>query len=342
MMDQFPSVGIGILNWNGRHFLEQFLLYLYKVTYPNVVIYVIDNTSTDDSLQYLQEHHPTVKIISTGGNYGVAGGYNRGFEKMQEKYLLMLNSDVEVTPGFLGPLVALMEADETIAIAQSKLRAYHNKMIFEHGGAAGGMMDIFGYSFCRGRIFDTVEPDEKQYKSDDVFWAGGACSLIRKAAYDAIGGMYEYYFMHFEEIDMCWRMHANNYRVVCSNDSVAYHVGGGTLSYQSPMKTYYNFRNNLVMVYRNSNVLYRLWWLPLRFLFDQTAVIHYAVNGDFKNALAVWKGYAGFIKWLFMANDIPDKKRPLKHMPGILHHSILWLYFIRGNKTYASIKGSQK
>ena len=342
MSEQYPSVGVGILNWNGRHFLEQFLHYLYGVTYPNVTIYVIDNNSSDDSLQYLQEHHPAVKIISTGGNYGVPGGYNKGFEKMPEKYLLMLNSDVEVTPGFLEPLVMLMEEDESIAIAQPKLLSYHNKALFEHGGAAGGMMDIFGYSFCRGRIFDTVEADNLQYKTDDVFWASGACCLIRKSAYDTIGGMYKYYFMHFEEIDMCWRMHANNYRVVCSNESIAYHVGGGTLSYQSPMKTYFNFRNNLVMCYRNSSFLYKLWWLPIRFLFDQTAVVHYAVKGDFKNAFAVWKGYAGFIKWLFLLRETPVKKRSLFAMPGILKHSILWMYFIRGKRKYADIKAVNK
>jgi GT2 family glycosyltransferase len=341
-MDQFPSVGIGILNWNGRHYLQKFLHYLYRVTYPNVAIYVIDNNSTDDSIEYLKQHHPSVKIISTGGNYGVAGGYNRGFAQMPEKYLLMLNSDVEVTPNFLEPLVALMEADETIAITQTKLLAYDHKTMFEHGGAAGGMMDIFGYSFCRGRIFDTVEPDELQYKTGDIFWAGGACCLIRKSAYKRVGGMYEYYFMHFEEIDMCWRMHALGYRVICSNESVAYHVGGGTLSYQSPRKTYLNFRNNLIMCYRNSLALYTLWWLPLRCVFDQAAVLNYAIKGDLKNALAVWKGYGGFIKWLFTVKQKPVVKRSIFSMPGVLRHSILWLYFIRGRRTYSSINTSKK
>ena len=338
----YPSVGIGILNWNGRHYLQQFLQYLYKVTYPNVVIYVIDNNSTDGSLEYVAAHHPSIKIISTGGNYGFAGGYNKGFSKMPEKYLLMLNSDVEVTPGFLEPLVALMEADESIAITQSKLLAYDCKTMFEHGGAAGGMIDILGYSFCRGRIFDTVEPDELQYKTADVFWAGGACCLVRKSAYEKIDGMYEYYFMHFEEIDMCWRLHALGYRIVCSNESVAYHVGGGTLSYQSPKKTYFNFRNNLVMFYRNTSLAYRLWWLPLRCLMDQTAVIHYAVKGDFRNALAVWKGYGGFIKWLFTAKKKPLVRISFYRMPGVLKQSIILLYYLSGKRTYRSINTSEK
>ncbi len=333
-----PSVGIGILNWNGKKFLEQFLHHLYRVTYQNVTIYVIDNNSTDDSLHYLQTFHPEVKIIETGGNFGVAGGYNRGFEKMPEKYLLMLNSDVEVTPGFLEPLVEMMELDNSIGIMQSKLLSFHQKEMFEHGGAAGGMMDILGYSFCRGRIFDSVEKDRLQYPTADIFWAGGACCLIRKIAYEKIGGMYEYYFMHFEEIDMCWRMHANNFRVLCHNESVAYHVGGGTLSYQSPTKTYYNFRNNLVMVYRNTTFFYRLWWLPVRTFLDQTAVLHFAVKGDFKNALAVWKGYGGFLKWLFAQHEMATKKRSIFKMPGILKHSILWLYFVKGKKAFSEIK----
>lgn len=341
-MEQYPSVGIGILNWNGKHYLQQFLPYLYKITYPNIVIYVIDNNSTDDSLPYLKENHPQVKVIATGGNYGVAGGYNKGFAQMPEPYLLMLNSDVEVSPGFLEPLVALMESDKSIAIAQSKLLSFEKKELFEHGGAAGGMMDLFGYSFCRGRIFDSVEPDHLQYTTSDVFWAGGACCLIRKAAYEKVGGMYEYYFMHFEEIDLCWRLHALNYRVVCSNESVAYHVGGGTLSYQSPRKTYFNFRNNLVMFYRNSSWLYKVCWLPLRWLIDQAAVLNFVIKGDFKNAWAVYKGYGGFLKWLFTVKDNAVVKRPLFTIPGILKHSILWLYFIRKKHTYTAVKTSSK
>ena len=333
----YPSVGIGILNWNGRHFLEQFLHFLYDVTYPNARVYVIDNNSTDDSIEYLRNHHPSIQIIQTGGNYGVAGGYNKGFAQMPEDYLLMLNSDVEVEPGFLEPMVGKMEADKSIAITQSKLLKYDKKEMFEHGGAAGGMMDILGYSFCRGRIFDTVENDNGQYDDADIFWAGGACCLIRKNAYDAIGGMYDYMFMHFEEIDMCWRMHANNWRVVYCKDSVAYHVGGGTLAYQSPRKTYYNFRNNLVMVYRNSSAAYRLWWLPVRTIMDQSAVINYIFKGDIKNAFAVWKGYAGFFKWLFTVKKRKVYKKPFSVLPGVFKKSIVFNYYLMGNKTYPEL-----
>lgn len=213
--------------------------------------------------------------------------------------------------------------------------------MFEHGGAAGGMMDALGYSFCRGRIFDTVENDNGQYKNADIFWAGGACCLIRRTAYNEIGGMYDYLFMHFEEIDMCWRMHACNYRVVYCKDSVAYHVGGGTLAYQSPRKTYYNFRNNLIMVYRNSTMMYRIWWLPVRIMIDQSAVLHYAATGDFKNALAVWKGYAGFFKWLFFVKDKVSTKRSLDSMDAVFHGSIVWQYYLLGKKVFTALKMKQ-
>jgi GT2 family glycosyltransferase len=336
----YPTVGIGILNWNGKKFLEQFLHFSYALSYPNKKIYVIDNNSSDESVAYLRAFHPQVIIIETGGNYGVAGGYNKGFAQMPEDYLLMLNSDVELQPGLLEPLVQMMEADDAIGIVQSKLLSYYNKQYFEHGGAAGGMMDLLGYSFCRGRIFDTVETDTDQYNNAEIFWAGGACCLVRKKAYEEIGGMYDYLFMHFEEIDMCWRMHAKGYKVKYCKDSVAYHVGGGTLSYQSPVKTYYNFRNNLIMVYRNSTWLYRLWWLPLRLLLDQSAVFNYAFKGEFKNSLAVWKGYGAFFKWMIaVKNKVPGKKS-LFNMPGVIKQSIVWKYYILGQRKWSSIINS--
>lgn len=334
----YPSVGIGILNWNGRHYLEQFLHYLYKVTYPNVTIYVIDNASSDDSIAYLQQQHPSVKIIETGGNYGVAGGYNIGFAQMPETYLLMLNSDVEVDPGFLEPLVHTLERDSNVAIVQSKLLAYNNKHLFEYGGAAGGMIDIMGYSFCRGRIFNVVEEDSGQYKDADIFWAGGACCLIRKTCYQKVNGMYEKFFMHFEEVDMCWRMWSEGYRIVYCNDSIAYHVGGGTLSYQSPKKTYFNFRNNLIMCLRNAPWYYLAWWLPARFLMDTMAALMFVFKKDTANAMAVCKGYGGMLNWLFHSkNEYAKKKTSLLNIKAVAKYSVIWRFYIRKKKTYARL-----
>lgn len=337
-MNSSPSVGIGILNWNGKHFLEQFLHFLYAVTYQNVTIYVIDNNSSDDSVAYLQHNHPTVKIIQTGGNYGVAGGYNIGFRQMPEDYLLMLNSDVEVDPGFIEPMIKILEQDKSVAIVQSKLLSYHNKKMFEYGGAAGGMMDMLGYSFCRGRIFSEVEEDRGQYNNADIFWAGGSCCLIRKTAYHQINGMYEKFFMHFEEVDMCWRMWSEGYRVVYCNDSVAYHVGGGTLSYQSPRKTYFNFRNNLIMCLRNSPWHYIIWWLPLRFLTDMAAALMFLFKKDRANALAVLKGYGGMLNWLFQSkNEHAKHKLSLLSIKAVAKYSVIWRFYVHKRKTYTSL-----
>jgi GT2 family glycosyltransferase len=333
-----PAVGIGILNWNGRKYLEQFLPFLQHLSYTNYAVYVIDNASTDDSLAFVRANHSWVKIIETGGNRGFAGGYNYAFERMTEPYLLMLNSDVEVTNHFLEPLVDLMEKDEKIASVQSKMLAYNNKHMFEHGGACGGMIDVLGYTFCRGRIFDTVEKDDNQYASAEVFWTGGACSLIRRSAYMQVKGMYEYFFMHFEEIDLCWKFHSAGYKVYCCNESIVYHVGGGSLSYQSPKKTYFNFRNNLIMCVRNAPISYKIWWLPVRMFTDLVSVFFFLIKGDGQNALAVVKAYGTFFTWIFSEkHEYPAKRSSLTELSGVFKHSIIAQYFLAGKKKFSDI-----
>ena len=335
---QLPAVGIGILNWNGQKYLEQFLPFLYNISYANATIYVLDNQSSDGSIAYLKQHHPTVKIIETGGNYGVPGGYNIGFAQMPEPYLLMLNSDVEVASNFLEPLVALMEADKAIAMVQSKLLSFQNRPQFEYGGAAGGSIDVLGYTFCRGRIFETVETDHHQYGTSEVFWAGGACALIRKSAYEKVGGMYNWFFMHFEEIDLCWRFHTANYKVMFCNESVAWHVGGGTLSYQSPRKTFYNFKNNLVMVFRNSPWWYLLWWTPIRFVLDLLAAFKYLLANNSANSAAVIKAWFGFFKWLLWdASKNPAKPKALSGISVVMKQSIIWSYYLQKKQHYSQL-----
>jgi GT2 family glycosyltransferase len=284
--------------------------------------------------------HPWVKIIETGSNLGFAGGYNYAFEKMTEPYLLMLNSDVEVTTGFLGPLVALMESDQKIAAVQSKILSRQQKHQFEHGGACGGMIDVLGYSFCRGRIFDTVETDANQYATAEVFWSGGACSLVRRTAYMEVKGMYEYFFMHFEEIDLCWKFHSAGYKVYCCNESKVYHVGGGSLSYQSPRKTYFNFRNNLIMCIRNAPFSFKIWWLPVRMMSDLTSVFFFLAKGDGAHAKAVLKAYGGFFRWMFSANhEYPLHRSSLTELKVVFKHSIIAQYFLSKKKTYSAISG---
>ncbi|HEX8462768.1 MAG TPA: glycosyltransferase family 2 protein, partial [Segetibacter sp.] len=284
MNASFPAVGIGILNWNGKAFLQALLPELEKLTYSNYKIYVIDNNSSDDSLAFIRRFHPCVKVIVLDKNYGFAAGYNKGFAEMHEDYYLMMNSDVEVPPGFIEPLVEMMEADKSIAICQPKLLALQKKGMLEHGGAAGGMIDVLGYPFCRGRLFETTEADNGQYQTPaEIFWASGAACLIRKEAYKKVDGMYDYFFMHSEEIDMCWRLIAEGYKIMYCPNSYIYHLGGGSLAYKSPRKTYLNFRNNIVMCFRNSPWYVNLWLLPLRVMLDIVAAVRFLVAEDSAN-----------------------------------------------------------
>lgn len=337
-----PSVGIGILNWNGKNFLQILLPQLKKLTYSNYTTYVIDNTSTDGSLAFIKKFHSEVKIIALDNNYGFAGGYNRGFAQMHEDYYVMLNSDVEVPPNFIEELVEMMEADETIAVCQPKLLSVSNPHLLEHGGAAGGMIDFLGYPFCRGRIFDAAEEDFGQYNiTAEIFWASGACCMIRKDAYRKIGGMYEYFFMHSEEIDMCWRLIAQGYQIMYCPTSHIYHVGGGTLAYSSPRKTYLNFRNNIIMCFRNSPWYILIWLLPARILLDTVASIKFLAEKDKSNSKAVLKAYRDFIKWIFTEkNKFPKNTKSLLSITSVLKKSIVLEYYIKKVKSYSELRQS--
>ena len=317
MKSPVPSVGIGILNWNGKKFLQKLLPELQQLSYSNYTLYVIDNNSSDDSVDFIKSNHPEVRLIELDDNYGFAEGYNRGFEQMQEDYYLMMNSDVEVPISFIEPLVEMMEADKRIAICQPKLLALLNKDTLEHGGAAGGMMDVLGYPFCRGRIFESSEKDSGQYNQPaQIFWASGACSLVRKDTYHKVGGMYPYYFMHSEEIDMCWRMIAEGYKIMYCPDAYIYHLGGGSLSYHSPRKTYFNFRNNVVMCFRNLPWYVLLWLFPLRLVLDVVAAVKFLIADDSANSKAVFVAYKDFFKWLFTSkNKFPARTKSLFSMP---------------------------
>lgn len=335
-----PSVGIGILNWNGKKFLETLLPELNNLTYSNYIVYVIDNTSSDDSLAYIREFHPAVKIIALDHNYGFAGGYNRGFSFMQEDYYLMLNSDVKVPPGLIEPLLHMMEKDSSIAVCQPKLLALLNPQMLEHGGAAGGMIDFLGYPFCRGRLFDTCEEDLGQYNTPvEIFWASGAGCMIRKEAYWKVNGMYEFFFMHSEEIDMCWQLIAKGYKIMYCPDSYLYHLGGGTLAYQSPRKTYLNFRNNIIMCFRNSPWYILIWLLPLRVGLDIVASFKFLSDGDSTNFKAVFRAYIDFISWMSREKDkFPKKKKSLLSISFVLKKSIVWEYYIKNIKYYSKVK----
>ena len=247
------QIAIVILNWNGRELLERFLPSVIAHTPTEQAdVIVADNGSTDDSLELLQAKFPTVKTICLDRNYGFAEGYNQALKPINHPYTVLLNSDVEVTPGWLDAPIAALEKEADIAAVQPKIRAQRNKDYFEYAGAAGGFMDRYGYPYCRGRVFDVVEKDKGQYDAPtEILWATGACLFIRTQVYKEAGGLDAGFFAHQEEIDLCWRLRSRGYRLVCTPQSVVYHVGGATLNAESPRKTFLNFRNNLLMLYKN-------------------------------------------------------------------------------------------
>lgn len=329
------SVAVVILNFNGRKWLEQFLAGVISHSISAQVI-IADNASTDDSIAWLNIHYPTITVIPLSTNKGFCGGYNDALKKVSADYFVLLNSDVEVTPGWLEPVIRLMESDLTIAAAQPKILSYHQREYFEYAGAAGGYVDLLGYPFCRGRIFDTVEKDEGQY--DDtrrVFWATGACLFVRAKAFAAMGGFDESFFAHMEEIDLCWRLQRSGYHVYYCSQSIVYHVGGGTLSASNPTKTFLNFRNGLSLLVKNLPFLSLTWKLPLRILLDWLAAIKFLADGSWPHCSAVLRAHVKFVSTL--GSDW--RKRDGRHsLPLPFYHRLLTIdYFILGRKTYKQL-----
>jgi GT2 family glycosyltransferase len=259
------KTAVVILNWNGRNFLETFLPSVLEYSARCADVIVADNASTDDSVAFLQEHYPQIRIIEHPKNGGFSKGYNDALKQIDAEYYILLNSDVEVTPNWITPVIEMMDADPSIAACQPKLRSFEDRSQFEYAGAAGGFIDAYGYPFCRGRIFDVLEEDRGQYDDAcEVFWATGACLFVRADLYHALGGLDEDFFAHMEEIDFCWRLKNNGHKVMYCPDSTVYHVGGGALPKSSPRKTYLNFRNNLALLVKNLPSK-RLGWVRFGF-----------------------------------------------------------------------------
>jgi len=344
-----PHVAIAILNYNGKKHLEIYLPSVMASTYGNKSIWVIDNGSNDGSLEYLASYYPQVQIVKNSGNIGFAAGYNAGLQNIPADYYVLLNSDVEVTPNFIEPMVALMENDVSIAFAQPKLRWLRNKEMFEYAGGAGGMIDTLGYPFCKGRILEHLEKDLGQYDGESaVFWATGACMFARASVYKLLGGMYEYYYMHNEEIDLCWRAQNMGHKIVSTSASTVFHLGGGSLEWENPKKTYYTFRNNMVMNIRNMPVARLLWLIPLRTALDAVAAVRFIVGKKTKMGWAVFKAMADYWIWLVAApakkiytTGVQKKwpgKRSFANLKGVFKGSIVWNYFVRKKKTYQLLK----
>ena len=282
---EMEKTAVIILNWNGAQMLRTYLPSVVAHTTDAEVI-VADNGSTDDSLQVLADEFPTVKTIVLEKNFGFAEGYNKAIEQVDCKYVVLLNSDVETPEGWLAPLLDYMETHPEVAAVQPKIRAWRNKNFFEHAGAAGGYLSWLGYPYCRGRRFGKVEEDKGQYDTvAEVAWTSGACMCVRTEVYKDSGGLDASFFAHMEEIDLCWRMRNNGWKLVCVPQSTVYHLGGGSLSYDNPRKTYLNFRNNLVMIYKNSRCRWAI--LTIRFLLDYAAALMFLVTGKKGSAKAV-------------------------------------------------------
>ncbi|MCQ2243145.1 MAG: glycosyltransferase family 2 protein [Bacteroidaceae bacterium] len=331
-----------ILNWNGVEMMRRFLPSVVEHS-PEADVIVADNGSTDDSLSMLERVFPTVKTIALDKNYGFAEGYNRAIKQVEGKYeyVVLLNSDVEVTEDWLSPLVAFMDEHPDCAACQPKLLAYHDKQMFEYAGAAGGFVDKFGYPYCRGRIFSTVEKDEGQYdKTLEIHWATGACMMVRMKDYLDYGGLDGRFFAHNEEIDLCWRLRILGKKIYCVTDSKVYHVGGGTLPQGNPRKTHLNFRNNLTMLFKNlpekdlKKVMRARYWL------DRVAMLQSLAKGNIADVKAIMKARKDFEEW--KADFEKDRadiqlKRKLHGSQDLTNKSILWQYFALGKKKFSEI-----
>lgn len=337
------KTAVVILNWNGAKFLREFIPTLVKHTsLPNVELVVADNGSTDDSVSFLESEQAAIKIIKFEKNHGFAGGYNRALTKVDADYFLLLNSDVEVTEGWLEPLIARMDGDSGLAACSPVLLDYQKRGRYEYAGAAGGYIDKYGYTFCRGRIFDWLEDIQDDYNQDvPVFWTTGACMMLRSDLFKKAGGFDEDFFAHMEEVDLCWRMKNMGYQLKNVPASKVYHVGGATLHKSNPMKTYLNFRNNLFMLYKNlpENKLAKV--LFIRHLLDFLSVIRFLATLSFKDIGAIYKAHRDFRKGKKKYKNFREEQRKLivkQDHEEQYRRSIVSDYFLMGKRRFSNLK----
>ena len=333
------KVAVVILNYNGRKFLEQFLPNVIASCDPALAeVVVADNASEDDSVAFMREHFPNIRLIENGSNGGFATGYNLALRQVEAQYYVLLNSDIEVAPGWIEPVIAFMDADSQIAACQPKILSYYHKEQFEYAGASGGFIDKYGYPFCRGRIFQNLETDEGQYDTPmEVFWATGACMFVRADLYHQIGGLDDSFFAHMEEIDLCWRLKNVGYKVYCCPQSKVYHIGGGTLPKNSPRKTYLNFRNNLSLLVKNlpkhrvkRTILYRI-------LLDWVAALKFLCEGCYKDCGMVFKAHWDFYRRL---KSLRAKRKENTHqlVSCIYKRNIVFDSIVRGRKKFSELQ----
>ncbi len=326
------KVSVVILNYNGEKLLPQFLPSVIRNS-PGAEIVVADNGSQDQSLALLKKSFPEVRVMALERNFGFCGGYNRALQQIKSELYVLLNSDIEVTSGWLSPLIEIFDRNPDVAACQPKILSYRHREQFEYAGAAGGLIDTLGYPFCRGRIFKEVEQDHGQYNDErPVFWASGACLMIRAEVYHRFGGLDEYFFAHMEEIDLCWKINRAGLKVFYSGKSEVYHLGAGTLNYDNPMKTYLNFRNGLIMIFKHFKTSELFYKLPLRIGLDWVASLLFLMKGEFKNFLAVVHAHFHFLGKI---NFHTTKRREVQKISHTYHREnihpgmIVFDYYLR-------------
>ena len=338
-------MAIVILNWNGKHYLQQFLPSVLATSYQNLSIIVADNGSTDGSQDFLQASFPDVRRIQLQGNLGFAKGYNEALKQVTADYYVLLNSDVEVTSDWLQPMVSLMESNDHIGACQPKIRAFKDKKYFEYAGGSGGWIDSLGYPFAKGRIFDVCEEDKNQYDAtEEVFWATGAAMIVRSDVFHEVHGFDEYFFAHQEEIDLCWRMQLAGYKIFSCPASVVYHVGGGTLPRGNSKKTYLNFRNNQIMLSKNLPWSEKWWKIPYRIFLDQVSAFKGLVSGDAGYFLSIVEAHFAYFYWILFGNKKwkARRRKKLSALKGVYLGNLVWQHFVLRKTTFSQIVRGKK
>jgi GT2 family glycosyltransferase len=337
------KTAVVILNWNGIGFLKKFLGNVVENSSgPGIAVFVADNGSDDGSADWVSSNYKEVRLIKFEKNHGFAGGYNHALNQIEAEYYILLNSDIETTKNWLNPLIDYMDSDPSTAACQPKIMSWSRREYFEYAGAAGGYIDKYGFPFCRGRIFTHVEKDKGQY--DDrisIFWASGACMAVRAKVWKECGGFDESFFAHMEEIDLCWRILSSGFRIMYIPGSVVYHVGGGSLPYKSPFKTYLNFRNSLFLMYKNIDGSILGSTLFIRKILDGIAAVSFLLKGSFRSFMAVWKAHIDYYRSSARLKEARKHTQSLKSsnesLP-VLNKSIVFEFYARGHKTFSSLQ----
>ena len=336
------SVAVVILNWNGKSWLQKFLPNIVNYFPDYAQLYIADNASTDDSIDFIKNNYTSIQIIQFKENYGFAKGYNEALKNLKEDVYILLNSDIEVKSDWISPIINFMNLNPNAGACQPKILDQKNNDLFEYAGASGGYIDYLGFPYCRGRIFNEIEIDEGQYDSvTTIFWATGACMFVRNEIYWEAGGLDEDYFAHMEEIDLCWRIQKLNYQIYAVPQSVVYHVGGGTLNKYSSKKTYLNFRNNLITLIKNANYNFFVITIIYKLILDGIAGIKFIFDGQFKHTLAVIKAHFAVyfqFKKILRKRKIIHQKTKNKTLKTIYPKSVVWKHFVNGMNTFNQLQ----